>query len=201
MTRSAWRAASGLDDAAASFGVPPAGSVPSREHRLVRQYTLTAEPRAAKLARDFTRAALPEWGHEDLVDDVSVVASELVTNAVRYGSPRAPHANGDSPIQFGLIQEATLVLCTVHDCGIIPPSIRGLAEPAESESLREAGRGLGIVARLATTWGWTRPDRDGKTVWAVFATVRHGSIGDESITPALPHRNQAPALNLAFSAR
>ncbi|HEV3172353.1 MAG TPA: ATP-binding protein [Actinocrinis sp.] len=190
MTRSARHPASG--PYAAFAGGPSAESVPAHERRLVRQCELIADPGAAKLAREFTRATLPDWGHGELLSDITLVVSELVTNAVRHGVPHAPHDIGDLTIRFGLIRQATFVLCMVHDGGGTPPTVRHVTEPAQSDPLGEVGRGLGIVAQLATTWGWTPPDHNGKTVWATFVTADlHGGTG-EFVAPALPHRDQSP---------
>lgn len=180
---------------AAHFGASANGSTPAHEHRLVRQCTLISDLGAAKLARDFTRAALPGWGHEEVIENITLVACELVTNAVRYATPRTAHANGDAPIRLGLIREAAFILCMVHDCGDTAPDVEDVIELSEADPLSEVGRGLRIVAELATTWGWTAPDRSGKTVWAIFATSDRGDRVDESDGPAAPHRDQLPTLH------
>ncbi|HEY3868412.1 MAG TPA: ATP-binding protein [Actinocrinis sp.] len=185
----------------------PNGSVPTLEHRLVRESMLTADLGAAKRARDFTRGALSGWSDEDgeLLESITLVASELVTNAVRYATPRATlnshagHAGGDPRIGLGLVRESAFVLCMVHDCGGTAPEFEDAAL-SDCDPLNEVGRGLRIVARLATTWGWTQPDDSGKTVWAIFATPGRGrgrcDHADESAsTAALPHRDQLPTLH------
>ncbi|MBF9070190.1 ATP-binding protein [Streptacidiphilus fuscans] len=42
---------------------------------------------SVRTAREFTRLTLNRWELGDLFDDIALVASELVTNALRYGLP------------------------------------------------------------------------------------------------------------------
>ncbi|MCX5367139.1 ATP-binding protein [Streptomyces sp. NBC_00124] len=76
---------------------------------------------------------------DETADDTQLIISELVTNAVRYGSP---------PIELRLIHDRTLT-CEVRDAG----------------AAAEGGRDLFIAARLAQAWG-TRCTAPGKTIWA-----------------------------------
>lgn len=176
-------------------GARPNGLVPALERRLVRECTLTADLGAAQLARDFTRAALPAWSHEDLFESITLVASELVTNAVRYATPQGVRADADPVIRLGLVREAAFILCMVHDCGSTAPDAEDVAGLAGADPLDEVGRGLRIVAQLSTTWGWTRPDHSGKTVWAIFATADRFDHADEFAGPAAPLRDQPPTLH------
>jgi anti-sigma regulatory factor (Ser/Thr protein kinase) len=85
-----------------------------------------------------------------LIDDVVLVTSELVTNAVLHGSP---------PV--GLLARASSrwLHVEVHDHSSAMPL------PQDADDYDEHGRGLGIVAALAIRWG-TRPTTAGKVVWA-----------------------------------
>lgn len=85
---------------------------------------------------------------EDTAYATQEIVSELVTNALRYGTP---------PIQVRLINDRTLT-CEVHDSGISAPRLR------HARSVDEGGRGLFICAQLAQNWGIRCTD-DGKTVW------------------------------------
>src|SRR5215469_697050 len=49
------------------------------------QILLSVGPEAAKAARDFTASTLSEWQLDDLVHEAVLIASELVTNAIRHG--------------------------------------------------------------------------------------------------------------------
>ncbi|WP_326595356.1 ATP-binding protein [Streptomyces sp. NBC_01803] len=126
----------------------------------------TAETPGA--ARSMTRSTLLSWGLGELVDDASVVVSELVTNALRYGLPTARHprplppATAEQPILLTLLHCGGAVLCAVFDPGHDVPLIK------EPNYLEETGRGLHILECLAESWGWTTPDHHGKAVWALL---------------------------------
>ncbi|MFD0905958.1 ATP-binding protein [Actinomadura sediminis] len=47
-------------------------------------FTVAPDPESVTEARHFTLARLDEWGLADLADDVGLVVSELVTNALRH---------------------------------------------------------------------------------------------------------------------
>lgn len=84
-------------------------------------------------------------------DDTLIMTSELVTNAVRYGS---------GLITVAAETDGRAVCVSVTDGSDEQPRLRphGVAG--------EGGRGLTLVAALATTWG-VRPlaDGEGKAVW------------------------------------
>ncbi|MFF4725017.1 ATP-binding protein [Streptomyces mirabilis] len=75
--------------------------------------------------------------------------SELITNAIRYGSP---------PIHLRLNRDTALI-CEVSDASSTAPHLR------RARLSDEGGRGLLIVAQLAQRWG-SRHTRTGKTIWA-----------------------------------
>ncbi|MFC9926883.1 ATP-binding protein [Streptomyces sp. NPDC127190] len=52
--------------------------------------TLPLDPTAAAVARLSVRTALACWGLEHMTDDVVLVVSELVTNAVQHARPASP---------------------------------------------------------------------------------------------------------------
>ncbi|WP_158690595.1 SpoIIE family protein phosphatase [Streptomyces sp. 142MFCol3.1] len=116
----------------------------------VLTYSLPAEPEAAPLARAAVRRQLRTWnvGDEDAFT-TELIASELVGNAVRYGS---------APLRLRLILDGTLT-CEVSDASTSAPHVK------HARTIDETGRGLFIVATLADSWG-THYRNDGKTVWA-----------------------------------
>lgn len=89
----------------------------------------------------------------DLLGDILLVTSELVTNAFEHGK---------APCQLKLIQTSTTIGLRVYDCGEKQPIIK------ESDPLRTRSRGLQLVTALASGgWGWVEEPK-GKYVWANF---------------------------------
>ncbi|MFF9408615.1 SpoIIE family protein phosphatase [Streptomyces anandii] len=116
-------------------------------------WTLSSHPRAVAEARRAVAARLTAWGLEGLVDAARLVVSELVTNAVRYGT---------GSLELRLIREQALT-CEVTDESSTAPQLR------RALVSDEGGRGLFITAQLTERWG-VRPARRGKTVWAELRT-------------------------------
>lgn len=122
---------------------------------------LEAEPTAVALARHWTRAQLDKWGMEQETGfNTELIVSELVTNAIRYGSP---------PLEVRLVNDRTLT-CEVRDSGASAPHLR------HARTADEGGRGLFIAAQLAQTWG-TRYTPGGKTIWTEQAFPRRTGAG------------------------
>jgi len=108
-------------------------------------------PTSAQAARRVATDALLEWGRPELVDDVVVVVSELVGNAVI-------HARTD--FEFTVRPAGAGVRVEVCDGSLIVPRWTPAAMSATT------GRGLILVQRLASEWG-VEPHPGGKTVWAL----------------------------------
>lgn len=102
-------------------------------------------------ARRFVQQCLQQWGHATLVDDVSLVATELVTNAVL-------HARSELEVVLAVGGRVRL---EVHDGSQRVPALRS------PSGLVATGRGLRLVELLATEWG-VEPTDDGKVVWCEF---------------------------------
>jgi hypothetical protein len=128
--------------------------------------TLSLERVSVRRARDFTLATLRRWGVAALADDMGVVVSELLTNALRHacqdGNCDAGRRVGGWPVRFGLLCPGSSVLCAVADPS---PEVPVMREP---DYLAETGRGLHVVASLSDSWGWTIPGQHGKVVWALL---------------------------------
>ncbi len=139
------------------------GQVPPWCGDLPRLATRTAGPGSESVhaAREFTAATLRRWGVRQRHDDIVMVVSELLTNALRHGRPATWPAG---QVQLGLLQPGSWVLCAVCDRSDRLPS------PREPDWFEETGRGLHIVASLSDRWGCTVPTGHGKVVWATFAT-------------------------------
>ncbi|ELP62596.1 SpoIIE family protein phosphatase [Streptomyces turgidiscabies] len=112
-------------------------------------WDLPSDPAIVSEARKRTCDRLTEWGLEEASFVTELVVSELVTNAIRYGT---------SPIRLRLIKGRTLT-CEVSDSSSTSPHLR------RARLSDEGGRGLLLVAQLTERWG-TRHTRAGKTIWA-----------------------------------
>jgi hypothetical protein len=137
--------------------------------RLPRTTTraLGAEPGSVRAARDFTVATLRRWGAAERSQDIAVVVSELLTNALRHALPGAGDTRPRRPIWLGLLQPGPCVLCAVADPSMAAPSLR------VAGSFAETGRGLPIICALSDQWGYTALSDTGKVVWAVFYRGLH----------------------------
>ncbi|GLW90935.1 ATP-binding protein [Actinokineospora globicatena] len=145
----------------------------------VRQLATRLPPAttSAAAARDFVTAALRSWAvGDDLVCDVVLATSELVTNAIE-------HSAGDIRLELSLT--GGRVLLRVGDDATTTP----VRKPPDLMS--ERSRGLTIVAALSESWGH-EPDHVGKWVWAEF-----GQVSVPSGAPvAATHRESAASLPL-----
>ncbi|MFI6520691.1 SpoIIE family protein phosphatase [Spirillospora sp. NPDC050679] len=122
--------------------------IPADDHV---SWDLPADPAAVRRARGLIRERLGDWKLDELADSTVLMASELVTNAIRHAGGR---------VTLRLVREGGLV-CEVFDASDGRPRIRG----ADGEDdFAESGRGLHVVSRLATRWG-VRRTGGGKAVW------------------------------------
>ncbi|WP_405804993.1 SpoIIE family protein phosphatase [Streptomyces sp. NBC_00210] len=122
----------------------------------VAEWRLSPEPHEVGRARRLVREQLAVWGLAELSSNVELLASELVTNAVR-------HAHGGH-VDLRLVRSDTL-LCEVSDDDHELPTLLS-ASPED-----ECGRGLRVVSRLAAEWGSSR-SAVGKAVWFEQALPR-----------------------------
>lgn len=133
----------------------------------VASCALPACHEAVREARQFTRGTLGQWEIDDRFDDICLVVSELVTNALRHGLPvNAPHlAAQEPPVRLHLMRWTERLVCTVRD----PSHDSPVARETEDFSA-ESGRGLFLVGSFADSWGWhpVTGTLSGKAVWALF---------------------------------
>ncbi|WP_081748619.1 ATP-binding protein [Nocardiopsis sp. CNT312] len=123
---------------------------------------LEPRPYAVGAAREISSALLREWAMDHLSGDVSVVVSELVTNAVRHGGPIPVPGPGEGGIQLSLMRSGGEFICAVRDGGHRWPSRR------KPDLVLEGGRGLALVSAFAREWGVIPTPPSGKFVWAQF---------------------------------
>ena len=114
---------------------------------------------------------MQRWGAAGSADEVAVVVSELVTNALRHALRASGATQQPRPVRLGLLQPGPYVLCAVSD-----PS-RAVPVAEEADVLAETGRGLHVVGALADLWGYTAPSDKGKAVWAMFSAGRRRDAG------------------------
>ncbi|HEU5158984.1 MAG TPA: ATP-binding protein [Streptosporangiaceae bacterium] len=118
-----------------------------------REIKLDPDPASVRKARDFVRTNLCELGFPGSVDNGVLIASELVTNAVR----EAP----DTPCLVAVRVGAGHPVIEVHDCSPEPLEMRA------PDVVAERGRGLHIVDALCADWECVRSG-GGKAVIVVL---------------------------------
>ncbi|WP_078955900.1 ATP-binding protein [Streptomyces sp. NRRL B-1140] len=135
---------------------------------------LPARYEAVREARRFTRRTLDQWDMGERFDDVCLVVSELVTNALRHGLPAGHACTGDRepPVRLHLMRWAERLVCAVRD----PSHDSPIARESDDFSA-ESGRGLFLVDSFSDGWGWhpLAGALDGKVVWALFRLPPAGS--------------------------
>lgn len=110
---------------------------------------------AAPRARAFATGVLASWRFPVELRDLGVLAvSELVANSLQHGTP---------PMRLRLRRTDRRLIVEVTDGDDHLPR-RRRADPAD-----EAGRGIAIIATIASGWGSRRTIGGGKTVWCEFA--------------------------------
>jgi DNA-binding NarL/FixJ family response regulator len=107
-----------------------------------------------RLARRFAADNLTAWGLHTLIDAVTLIVSELSTNAV-------VHARSAFTLRLKLASSALRV--EVVDCG------PGLPNPINPDPTGVGGRGLLLVSELSVAWGIDAGAPPCKTVWCEVA--------------------------------
>jgi anti-sigma regulatory factor (Ser/Thr protein kinase) len=148
----------------AAMLVPPApphlGQGIAGEWPLRSFLELGALPGAVPCARLHARQVAWEWGLAGLGDDVEILVSELVTNAV--AASRSP--DQVFPVRLWLLSDKERVLVVVQDASPQAPARVDAGDDAES------GRGLLLVEAISGQWGWyPAQETGGKATWAVTA--------------------------------
>ncbi len=115
----------------------------------IAEWEVPGEPSAVSRVRNAGAAQLAAWGLEEISFTTELILSELITNAIRYGS---------APVRVRLLRDRSLI-CEVSDGSSTSPHLRYAA------TTDEGGRGLFLVAQYADRWG-TRYTERGKVIWA-----------------------------------
>ncbi|UUS29712.1 MULTISPECIES: SpoIIE family protein phosphatase/ATP-binding protein [Streptomyces] len=115
----------------------------------VADWDVPFHPGAVSGLRAAAAEQLAAWGLSDVAFTTELILSELITNAIRYGT---------APVHVRLIHDRVLT-CEVSDGSSTSPHLRYAA------TTDEGGRGLFLVAQLSERWG-TRYTGQGKVIWA-----------------------------------
>jgi len=136
----------------------PAQAAPTRP--LQTGLELPALASAVPCARAHVRAAAAEWGLGRLSATAELLASELVTNAVKASGRLLTAADPAfvPVVRLWLLSDQTGIVIRVWD-GSDGMPVRTGAGPGE-----ESGRGLQLVEALGSDWG-AYPAAAGKVVW------------------------------------
>ncbi|MEV3856855.1 ATP-binding protein [Streptomyces sp. NPDC050095] len=130
---------------------------------------LPARYEAVRSAREFARRTLADWDVPERFDDICLVVSELVTNALRHALPADTPYDQDPPVRLHLMRWASRVVCAVRDPSNDSP-VAGEGEDVVDDFSAESGRGLFLVDSFSDSWGWhpLAGALSGKVVWALF---------------------------------
>jgi hypothetical protein len=164
--------------------------------------TAGPDTRSVGTARDFCLSTMRRWGVTDREDDVAVVVSELLTNAIRHalpqarpgpgspgesqagprgGSPDGPRAGSPEGPAGGLAGGMGRSRWPVR-LGLVQPGqfvLCAVADPSprppqpkEPDYLAESGRGLHVISALSDRWGSTVLPADAGKVVWALFSVR-----------------------------
>jgi len=158
LVRSAGVTADHDDDVAVLVLQHPARTGPDSDLFRNAALELLGGVEAAPRARAFASGVLTSWRFPPDLHDLGVLAaSELVANSLQHGTP---------PMRLRLRRTDRRLIVEVTDGDDHLPR-RRRAEPAD-----ESGRGIAIVAAIASNWGSRRTPGGGKAVWCEFALPR-----------------------------
>ncbi|MFJ3230877.1 SpoIIE family protein phosphatase [Streptomyces sp. NPDC086787] len=136
----------------------------------VTTWDIPGDPAHVASLRKRVGEQLDTWGLDLARFTTELVVSELVTNALRYGS---------HPMRLRLIHDVTTLICEVSDTSHTAPHLR------RAKTWDEGGRGLLLVAQLTQRWG-TRHTPEGKTIWSEI------SLHEEDDSEERPHNGLRP---------
>ncbi|MFF4573006.1 SpoIIE family protein phosphatase [Streptomyces sp. NPDC001410] len=154
LVRSAGVTADHDDDVAVLVLQHPARTGPEGDLFRNAALELLGGVEAAPRARAFASGVLTSWRFPADLHDLGVLAtSELVANSLQHGTP---------PMRLRLRRTDRRLIIEVTDGDDHLPR-RRRAEPGD-----ESGRGIAIVATIASNWGSRRTPGGGKAVWCEF---------------------------------
>jgi anti-sigma regulatory factor (Ser/Thr protein kinase) len=119
-----------------------------------------ALPTAVGSARKHARAVALEFGLPALADDIELIVSELVTNAVHASEYLRGSSSLTPVLRLWLASDLQCMFIRVWDGSDQIP----IRQDAGADD--DSGRGLMIVNALSSEWG-TYQKAKGKVVWAI----------------------------------
>ncbi|MDF2261225.1 ATP-binding protein [Streptantibioticus ferralitis] len=148
------------------------------------RFVIPGTPRFVGPARHRIVAAARCWSgslSEESAQAIELVASELLTNAVK-------HSTG--PLMVGLYQDTDRILLEVFDGDPEPPKRRPVTDDDEN------GRGLSLINALTVNCGW-EPTVRGKKVWAEMQVLASSDDSGTSNRRPLPRLESRTGLGIA----
>ena len=123
-----------------------------------QQVTLDATGDSIRRGRSFAVRAARDLGVDPrTLAVVELLASELVTNAVKFGGT-------DGVVRLRVRADGPLLRMEVSDASRVAPTV-DTGRPAHL-----GGHGMKLVERLCHDWGVTQDGAGGKTVWLTLPT-------------------------------
>jgi DNA-binding NarL/FixJ family response regulator len=122
-----------------------------RQRAVQATLSLGASLESPATARSFVRSTLADWDVDGVTDDVQLVVTELVANAVT-------HAGTGCDLRLSVSPAALRV--EVIDYGA------GTPDPMPPSMTRNHGRGLHLIDALTLAWGVEPLPQSSKLVWA-----------------------------------
>lgn len=154
-----------------------------------RSFPIAAERQAVPEARRLVLAVVRGWDLQltsETLEELALLCSEIIANAVH-------HTTGPSTLT--VLWTGSRLRVEVTDTAPGLPAPRGCTLNAES------GRGLMLIAAIATDWG-TTPTPTGKAVWFELTPpppTTHGNSHD--LFQASPKKPTTPTPKLPYRAR
>lgn len=122
---------------------------------------LLAEPEGFAAARQTVREQLTAWGYPELADAATLCVTEMLTNVHRH--VKSPECE----LRLRVLPEGGVRVAVADRSPELPVWY------TEPDWDTESGRGIFLIASVASQWGVTpRQGRRGKQVWAEFTAVK-----------------------------
>lgn len=148
------------DDDAALLLVRYEGHRQESAPRVSRLYVQRHDLQGVRETRRFIHGLLSHWGLLAISYETELIATELATNALLHA---------DSDVDVRLRKYPGRIRVDIRDSSTRPPVPAPIVLEPETDRFSEHGRGLVIVAELASAWG-NSPVGRGKSVWFEMAT-------------------------------